>query len=337
MERELRAEVGDRPAQVAAQAILAIADVVVQAVDHGRGVGREAAVGGQRRPSLGIGLAEQADRVARAGPCLRIDPREEALRLGMPRPPQVLGQLAEAVQARRVGQVGAVEGGNSDGRGHRRRMISVRDAPRRFVTRYATDPPDGQLLGQRDGGCPRHPGGARLGASGSRRPCRVNRGWRRYARHPARSAHARRRNGACPGCVSPRPGTHAGRHRRERWPWRNGGNGDSHGEQTPFRELLTEFRNLTERYGQALLALGESRGEVAALRGRVDLLEARIDHRLPWTEAPPAGWNAEALPEPERAEEPEASGRARSHGRAPGRGRAAGGGRSGGSGRTGGG
>ena len=33
---------------------------------------------------------------------------------------------------------------------------------------------------------------------------------------------------------------------------------------SPFRELLSEFRNLTERYGQALLALGESRGEVEA-------------------------------------------------------------------------
>ena len=48
-----------------------------------------------------------------------------------------------------------------------------------------------------------------------------------------------------------------------------------------FRELLTEFRNLTERYGQALLALGEARGEVASLRTRVDLLEARLDLRLP--------------------------------------------------------
>ena len=67
-------------------------------------------------------------------------------------------------------------------------------------------------------------------------------------------------------------------------------------ELSPFRELLTEFRNLTERYGQALLALGESRGEVASLRSRVDLLEARIDFRLPmgtpaqpWpTQPPPA-------------------------------------------------
>ena len=52
-------------------------------------------------------------------------------------------------------------------------------------------------------------------------------------------------------------------------------------EASPFRELLTEFRNLTERYGQALLALGEARGEVAALRSRVEVLEARMDMRLP--------------------------------------------------------
>ena len=36
------------------------------------------------------------------------------------------------------------------------------------------------------------------------------------------------------------------------------GNGGSP-ELSPFRELLTEFRSLTERYGQALLALGEAR------------------------------------------------------------------------------
>jgi hypothetical protein len=64
---------------------------------------------------------------------------------------------------------------------------------------------------------------------------------------------------------------------------RTNGNGGAHdgGEASAFRELLTEFRNLTERYGQALLALGEARGEVAGLRSRVDLLEARLDLRLP--------------------------------------------------------
>ena len=77
------------------------------------------------------------------------------------------------------------------------------------------------------------------------------------------------------------------------------------GELSPFRELLTEFRNLTERYGQALLALGEARGEVATLRSRVDLLEARMDLRLP---APgpmaPAAWpdrRPEAMEAPVRA------------------------------------
>jgi hypothetical protein len=63
---------------------------------------------------------------------------------------------------------------------------------------------------------------------------------------------------------------------------RPNGNGGSH-EMSPFRELLTEFRSLTERYGQALLALGEARGEVASLRSRVELLEARMDLRLPGT------------------------------------------------------
>lgn len=40
-----------------------------------------------------------------------------------------------------------------------------------------------------------------------------------------------------------------------------------------FSELLAELRHLQERYGQALLALGEARGETAALRSRVELLE----------------------------------------------------------------
>jgi hypothetical protein len=73
-------------------------------------------------------------------------------------------------------------------------------------------------------------------------------------------------------------------------------------ELSPFRELLTEFRNLTERYGQALLALGESRGEVASLRSRVDLLEARIDLRLP-TGNPTAPWPTQPLPAAEPASE----------------------------------
>jgi hypothetical protein len=67
-------------------------------------------------------------------------------------------------------------------------------------------------------------------------------------------------------------------------------------ELSPFRELLTEFRSLTERYGQALLALGESRGEVASLRSRVDLLEARIDLRLPMGQPSVAPWPAQPLP-----------------------------------------
>ncbi len=78
------------------------------------------------------------------------------------------------------------------------------------------------------------------------------------------------------------------------------GNGTRAGEHpdpevSPFRELLTEFRNLTERYGQALLALGEARGEVAGLRARVEVLETRLDLRLPG----PPGWPVpQAAPEP---------------------------------------
>jgi nicotinate-nucleotide--dimethylbenzimidazole phosphoribosyltransferase len=76
------------------------------------------------------------------------------------------------------------------------------------------------------------------------------------------------------------------------------GNGGSHPEASPFRELLTEFRSLTERYGQALLALGEARGEVAALRSRVDLLEARMDMRLPLRPASTVAWELTERPSP---------------------------------------
>ncbi len=83
-------------------------------------------------------------------------------------------------------------------------------------------------------------------------------------------------------------------------PPRTNGNGGSHGpaaEASAFRELLTEFRNLTERYGQALLALGEARGEVAGLRSRVDQLEARLDLRLPpLIDAAPVAWDSQSVP-----------------------------------------
>ncbi len=81
-------------------------------------------------------------------------------------------------------------------------------------------------------------------------------------------------------------------------PPENGGAREPERELSPFRELLTEFRNLTERYGQALLALGESRGEVASLRSRVDLLEARMDLGLPPPRRAPASvaWGAATYP-----------------------------------------
>ncbi len=85
----------------------------------------------------------------------------------------------------------------------------------------------------------------------------------------------------------------------------DGGYGPST-EVTPFRELLTEFRSLTERYGQALLALGEARGEVAGLRSRVDMLEARVDLRLPSSATPiSSSWSSTPWPTPtERVVQP---------------------------------
>ncbi len=76
-----------------------------------------------------------------------------------------------------------------------------------------------------------------------------------------------------------------------------GDHNDAAFEASPFRELLTEFRNLTERYGQALLALGEARGEVAGLRTRVEVLEARLDLRLPGPSGWASDWAAPSAPE----------------------------------------
>ena len=111
---------------------------------------------------------------------------------------------------------------------------------------------------------------------------------------------------ADPAASLPGPIASAGAHDE---PPRTNGNGGSHGqagEASAFRELLTEFRNLTERYGQALLALGEARGEVAGLRSRVDQLEARLDLRLPPPlDAAPMAWDSLSVPastpEPSRA------------------------------------
>jgi len=87
----------------------------------------------------------------------------------------------------------------------------------------------------------------------------------------------------------------------------NGGGASVH-DLGAFRDLLTEFRNLTERYGQALLALGEARGEVAALRTRVELLEARMEIRLPGPSAASLASTPWQPPATERlgADEPEA-------------------------------
>jgi hypothetical protein len=95
----------------------------------------------------------------------------------------------------------------------------------------------------------------------------------------------------------------------------NGGSQGATGEASAFRELLTEFRNLTERYGQALLALGEARGEVAGLRSRVDQLEARLDLRLPPpADVAPAAWDSlsvpASVPDTSRARPPRAKPRA---------------------------
>ena len=85
-----------------------------------------------------------------------------------------------------------------------------------------------------------------------------------------------------------------------------------------FRDLLAELRHLQERYGQALLALGEARGETAALRERLGHLESGRDVRLGAPVSPPVSppvtpatpHAAEPPPADDRADAPEAAPRA---------------------------
>jgi hypothetical protein len=100
---EFGTEIGDRPAEVPAQSIGAVLEIVVEPADDGRRVRHESFVRREGRPSVGIGLAQKPNRVAGARPALRVDPGKQALGLRMPRPPQVFRQLAQAVQARRIG------------------------------------------------------------------------------------------------------------------------------------------------------------------------------------------------------------------------------------------
>ncbi len=184
-----------------------------------------------------------------------------------------------------TGQVHALDRRDPDGWRHWRRMISVRESPRSTATRYATDPlMDGYSVNEAAAvlGIPEGRVWELLARGVLAGSSEVGGDMRVFLRGAA-LVEAPQESGS------------------------NGSNGDGngHGELSPFRELLTEFRNLTERYGQALLALGESRGEVASLRGRVDLLEARLDQRLPWSASTTAGWVApEPEPEPESEAEP---------------------------------
>ncbi|MFN2484249.1 MAG: hypothetical protein ABR509_04845 [Candidatus Limnocylindria bacterium] len=71
--------------------------------------------------------------------------------------------------------------------------------------------------------------------------------------------------------------------------------------QAYFRALLSELRHLQERYGQALLALGEARGEAATLRHRLALLETRA--QVPVTPIEGVDASATDAPNPDDMED----------------------------------
>ena len=116
---ELHREVGDRPRHLggvlrepqrpAAVLVEGLDDVLVQA--HELGVGQEA------HPLLGLDVDEELHGVVVAAPRLGVDPREEAVGLGGPAPPVVVGEVTQPLERGRQLDVGDVQGADVHGSG----------------------------------------------------------------------------------------------------------------------------------------------------------------------------------------------------------------------------
>ncbi len=120
VDAELGTEVGDRSGQLALMRVRvpgvgAVGHVPVELVQHSAGVDHEVLVGGQLGPARLVRVAQDGDRVAMPGPGRRVDAAEQRLRARRPRPPQVVGQLAEALEIGRQVEVMAGQGGHAQG------------------------------------------------------------------------------------------------------------------------------------------------------------------------------------------------------------------------------
>ena len=114
VDAELHREVGDRAAQCASVLVepAPAGAVRVEGVDHALVGAAELRVGEQPHPVLGLDVDEELDRVVVPAPVLGIDPGEEPGGLRRPAPPEVVGELAQALQARGELDVGGVKGTN---------------------------------------------------------------------------------------------------------------------------------------------------------------------------------------------------------------------------------
>ena len=89
----------------------------MELVEDAAGVDHEVLVGGQLGPPRLVGVAKDGDRVAVAGPGRWVDPAEQRLSPGRPAPPQVVGEVAEALEVGGEVEVVARDGGDAKG-GH---------------------------------------------------------------------------------------------------------------------------------------------------------------------------------------------------------------------------
>ena len=123
VDAELGAEVGDRPGQgplgaARVPGVGAVGHVPVELVEQSAGVDHEVLVRGQLGPASLVGVAQDGDRVAVAGPGADVDAAEERLRPRRPAPPQVVGELSETLEAGRKVEVVAGQGRHVEGSGH---------------------------------------------------------------------------------------------------------------------------------------------------------------------------------------------------------------------------
>ncbi len=84
--------------------------VLVEGQDHMLVGAAELGIGEQPHPLLGLDVDEELDGVVVAAPVLGVDPGEEPGGEGRPAPPEVIGQLAQALKAGRELDVGRVKG-----------------------------------------------------------------------------------------------------------------------------------------------------------------------------------------------------------------------------------